>query len=145
MTMHGRQYRKKYHTEPNGDVFMFTIVDRVHRGRNGEMTTAKLYRSVDDGVTWLEVPLHLNWRSLIYGKTVTSWPPESIDSVAIKEGKLTFIFHDREDEYERLPFGCGDESLWEATKNKNGTWTLRRLRKLDYDGVDRCLKWGELE
>jgi hypothetical protein len=65
----------------------------------------------------------------------------------VKEGKLTFRFHDREDEYERspLPFGCGEESLWEATRIEGGTWTLRRLRSLDYDGADQYLKWEDVK
>ena len=135
-----KKYHRKYYKVSSVEVYMFTAEDLPARGPNGQSSRARLYRSTDDGASWHEIPLRLSWRSWPTAKLCTSWPPEAIDAVEVSKRDLTITFHDPESEYERspLPFGLGDESLWSATYLSNSaTWTLARIRRLDYDGKDQ--------
>lgn len=114
---------------------------------SGRWRGIHVFKSSDGGGTWQELPQKLCLRSLLTSKFLTSWPPEYGDELRVIDGQLVLVYHDREFEYERpiLPFGLDRESLWRATYVANRScWCLKRIRPLDFDGLDRHYRWEDV-
>jgi hypothetical protein len=121
-----------------------STVEHFARPNDGRWSRAHLYHSTDAGGSWHEIPLTISWRSWLV-TWATHWPPITIDEVEMAEGVVSFVFHDREDGYEKspLPFRWGDESLWRARLLPNGRWRVGRIRHLDFEGEDRHFCWED--
>jgi hypothetical protein len=136
---------KSYALGPAGAVYR-TTAEELTNCNDGRWWKAHLYRSTDGGRTWSEIPLVLSGRSLL-ARLLTHWPPQTIDQVEMSAGELSFLFHDREDTYEKapLPLRRLDESLWRARSLTNGRWRVEQIRQLDFEGEDQHFRWEDWE
>lgn len=105
----------------------------------GQLKVIRLFEKLPEHDTWQEIPLRLSLRSRLTTGLVSSWPPETVDRLGWEQDELYLDFRDPWVPWEKevLPFGWGRESLWRATLSaRTRRWTLRRLRKLDYEHTD---------
>jgi hypothetical protein len=102
---------------------------------------AFLLRSVDGGASWSELPLCRTAPSLVRYWGFPVWPPERVSGVALHDDQaLEITFAD-----EWVAFEPGGESMWSASLAARGLWTVRRIRKMDYDGADGAIAPGPVE
>jgi hypothetical protein len=106
-------------------------VHRIVPGPNGESQEAFVLFSSDRGATWTPVPLVRTVWSIVRFWGFPVWPPESIGTIDLKDGRLRIGFRD-----DWVAFEPGGESLWDGIRRPNGLWIVKRLRLMDYDGAD---------
>jgi hypothetical protein len=107
-------------------------VRRIDSGPSGQVRKAFLLCSRDEGATWKPVALVRTIRSHIRFWGYPVWPPERIDAIVVERGLLRVGFRD-----EWVPFEPGGESLWMGTySSSRSLWTVKRVRRMDYDGLD---------
>lgn len=103
--------------------------------------TSPLYkiRVFETDIQDKEVPLKLDVRSLfLYGWQGT-WPPEQVLRLYNDGDSIVIEYRDVWIPFERpiLPFKYDVESEWRACFDpQKRSWHLKRVRHLDYEGVD---------
>ena len=100
-------------------------------GPNGELSVAILLGTSDGGKTWNGISLvRTFWNRLRYWGYPT-WPPEAVIELADGQFGAEMTFRD-----EWVPYESGGESLWKAVQNRDGKWSVSRIRFMDYEDRD---------
>lgn len=100
-------------------------------GPHGESHQAFVLFTTNRGATWRELPLLRTVAERIWHWGFPVWPPQRIHAIALRNRRLSITFAD-----EWVMFEPGGESLWHASRGLLGLWCVRRIRKMDYDGLD---------
>ena len=112
------------------EVYVAVSRQRQPLGPNGEPRIAAILHTADGGETWTELPWNRSLFSRLRHPGFPNWPPEGVLAIALERGEVKITHRD-----EHVIFEPGGESLWESTLH-GGTWSIRKLRRMDYDGAD---------
>ena len=104
--------------------------ERRQLGQCGEPRISRILHTVDAGLTWHELPWVRTLMSRIRHPGYPTWPPESVQQLMLRDGRLVITHRD-----EWVPYEPGGESLWESVF-AHGEWHTSRIRAMDYDGRD---------
>jgi hypothetical protein len=148
-----RRYAVGYGRVSREEIYKFTSEDWQGRKRpkeSNQFRRAIIWRSLDNGQTWQEVPLRLDLRSRVIrwmARGCYYWPPNFIDDLEPGErGRISIIFHDPDPWEGSSPSDWDAPSVWRAVYMPGKRrWRLERIRVLDYEGADADLKPRDAE
>lgn len=79
-------------------------------GPEGQGSKAVVLSRRADDEDWRPISMNLRWRSRVVQLLFTTWPPETVDSIACEEHKVVLRYRDH-----WSPYTKGSEYEWEAT------------------------------
>jgi hypothetical protein len=104
--------------------------ERRKLGPNGEPRIARILHTIDAGAVWRELPWVRTLLSKIRHPGYPTWPPEMVQRLVVRDGRLVITHRD-----EWVPYEPGGESLWESTLDR-GEWQTVHIRLMRYDDHD---------
>jgi hypothetical protein len=122
------------------DVVLAYAYVRAKRGPNGETHIARLFRTMDGGRRWSEVPLVRTFFDRVRHAGFPVWPPESVSAISPSATDFEILFRD-----EWVPFEPGGESLWRGLRTSSGRWRTARVRTMRYETDDSPMSVPEIE